>query len=90
LDLRRSSDVVERDSPKSIPELVEILCQKPGTRVVLYKRRPSGTVPAGISVVVSENTVMPEERTVKVDFAEIGESDKKVTVGSMLCRGRGC
>jgi hypothetical protein len=43
-----------------------------------------------VRVVASEKTVIPEEITVNIDFAEMGESDKKVTVGSILRRGRGC
>jgi hypothetical protein len=43
-----------------------------------------------VRVVVSENTVIPEEITVHIDFADICESDKNVTVGSMFRRGRGC
>jgi hypothetical protein len=76
-----------------IPGLSVIFCQKPGTIVVLYRRvlsEPFGGVPARVRVVVSEKTVIPEDMTVKVDLADMCESDKKVIVGSMLRRGRGC
>jgi len=73
--------------------LLAIVCQKPGTIVVLYRRALSvafGAGPAGTSGMVSEKTVIPQDMTVKVDFADMGESARNVTVGSMLRRGRGC
>jgi len=77
----------------SLPGLREIVSQKPGTRVVLYKSGQSALGAdvglRGSRVVVSEKIIPSLVWTLKCDCAEVSSLEGRVIVGSMSRRCRG-